>query len=472
MFSYFIGNGGCNVERHHSKMTKMRKVFLVLFLFLLSHNSFGSVLALTRPLSEETLSESVPTAFAPGPFEIADFDLEWSGDQGSVKLDQGSLQWVRVNEILVLPRARLILDVENLESGQLSHSGFHQSIEVKAGHGHAEIPVALISGDKNPIAVTLVRAGKVTLSEIRIRFHPKGRAKNLTQKERIFFDSTCSPFQVSGQVSHPESHPESHNDNWMYVGCRQVRALKEDSQTSSLELFVFWDNVGQSISLDGVVTPSQPESVWQLRLRSDPGKVVLKSKDHEVTLTYHAAKILHNAFVGLGIGPHSFEFQGDGNQGSSIVPLVTLYSSYFITETIRFVGFGARTLNPRQFTNVGAYLYFESNRFFDRRGVINFLVGVHGLGFRAADEFYLVNTFPQGVELVYTDAFVRGKSLKLGAFVYPLIAGNSYYNLWLRWGGSIFGELHYFAARTQPTSTVYTAESFGVSVGFPLATFW
>jgi hypothetical protein len=98
------------------------------------------------------------------------------------------------------------------------------------------------------------------------------------------------------------------------------------------------------------------------------------------------------------------------------------------------------------------------------------IIGGHAVAFSSAGNFYFFPSFPTGLEFVFVDAFARGKSLTAGGFVYP-DPTNKYYNLWLRWGGSWFFELNYFAWNTQSESISFRASSWGLSIGFPLAKF-
>ena len=125
-----------------------------------------------KSIVEEALSESVPTGLAPDQLDISDFKVRWEGKpiEGlRYRLAPGTIQWVRVNEVLVIPRARMILDVEGAEGGQVSSGGFTQVFQEK---DHAEIPVALVSGEKNPIVVILKKKEKQNQGTLVIEFHP------------------------------------------------------------------------------------------------------------------------------------------------------------------------------------------------------------------------------------------------------------------------------------------------------------
>ncbi|MEK6579265.1 MAG: hypothetical protein AABZ55_08585, partial [Bdellovibrionota bacterium] len=89
----------------------MHKIFLLtaaLCVGMLSNKAFAYIHLLPKDLTSVVLSESVPTAFAPSSFEAEDFTIAWDGASpasSKVKLLSGSLEWVRVADFLVIPRA-------------------------------------------------------------------------------------------------------------------------------------------------------------------------------------------------------------------------------------------------------------------------------------------------------------------------------------------------------------------------------
>ncbi len=447
-----------------------RIIFAILTFITFEKHLSANSLILPRSLSEEALSESVPTAFAPSNFDDADFLVQWHGPTLSgveVKLAEKSIQWVRISEVLVLPRARLILDAEGVEGGEVSSSGYHQvfSIGIKSGDrksGHAEIPIALLSGEHNLIQVAIRRGGEILKGNLQIRFQPKNHRE---EQSFVSVDPSCSPYHLTLDLRNQQS------EYWAYLGCRLVRVLKDGNSIPSLEVLIYWDNVGEKIRMDGIETDSTLPSLWPLRLGSEPGRIRLGARNEEWSLSYQIPKRIYSTQVSLGVGPYAYSFRGDGKDSNSIVPLTTLYGSYFLTETFRIVGFGVYTFEEHKYSDLGLYLYIENARLLDRRLGLNLLIGGHGIGFQALNQYYFTFTLPQGFELVYTDAFSRGKNLRLGAFIYPPISNNSYYNVWLRWGASTFVEINYIAWQVQTNASIFNSSTLGASVGFPLFQF-
>ena len=152
--------------------------------------------------------------------------------------------------------------------------------------------------------------------------------------------------------------------------------------------------------------------------------------------------------------------------------MLTLYGSYFITESLRLVSFGAMTLDSHLTTDLGVYINTEYLKFLDRRVVINLLLGAHAIGFSTLGQYYLRIGVPQGVEILFFDFLKKGYNLNTGFFIYPLISGVSYYNVWLRWGsGSLFGEFNYISWDQPVNDQAFHSDSAGISVGIPIARF-
>lgn len=443
-------------------------VFCGLALLVLPRSGWATFLALPTSVAHDVLSETVPTAFAPDDFAAADYAIEWKGGQApegvEVSLGAQSLEWVRVVEVLAIPRARLRVQIAGATAGSVAHAGFTTPFAL-GGDGKVltgEFPVALISGPRSPVELKFLRAGKEVSATLYFRFKPRTRAP----AGRVYRDPSCSRFGLQAPVS------AVRDDAWAYVGCRLVVAEGADHRTSVLELYVFWDGVGPVAKINGADVPESSVSLWALRLGANPGSVSLEAGGMSFQPTYRVADHLKLGFLGVGLGPYQYSFSGLGDTKDSLAPMLTIYGSYFITEALRLVAFDATTFGQNGSTDFGIYLNMENLRFIDRRLAINFLLGGHVLAFEAAGSTYFKAGFPQGVEVVYSDAFGKGRNFSLGGFVYPLIEGKSYTNVWVRWGGAIFGEINLIHWRETVGTSEVTSRSLGLSVGFPLARFF
>src|SRR5579885_3815909 len=126
---------------------------------------------LPKSLAFEALSETMPTAIAPTAFAAEDFALEWEGTPlagAEVSLEPRSLEWVRVADVLVLPRARALVKVARAKRGSVKQADFTQPMIADEGGGiSAELPVALITGTE------IVVEADGASATLRVRFRPR-----------------------------------------------------------------------------------------------------------------------------------------------------------------------------------------------------------------------------------------------------------------------------------------------------------
>jgi hypothetical protein len=441
------------------------------FAGLRSERACAFMTALPSSLAQETLSETVPTAFPAFELSTEDYSFEWLGPAPTgveLKLLPGTIQWVRVADVLVLPRARLLVEVARGDEGRVSNSGFSQSFAKPEGSVglRLELPVALVSGETNAIDVAFKKDGELVAAKAVLRFKPRAALG----AERVFTDASCSRFGLRAEGTAQSAAARG----WAYIGCRVAEVEGKDHRTSSLEAWVYWDGVGQSLLVGGAPTPASTASVWPLRLRAEPGRIQLAvpGGGDEMTLRYSTPENFHRGFIGMGLGPYWERFMGNTETFSQPSPVVTLYGSYFLTETLRLVSFDATNLDSHWTTDVGVYVNTEYLKFLDRRVVINLLLGAHAIGFNSLGQYYFRVGVPQGVEILFLDFLKKGCNLNTGFFIYPLISGTSYYNVWLRWGsGRIFGEFNYISWDQTVNDQPIHSDSVGVSVGIPLARF-
>lgn len=450
-------------------MLLVKKIIVLIHLIFLSltihswvvfaESSFSKI-----PLIEEILSESNPTAFAPTAISPTDYKAYWVGEalEGvKIGLAPRSLQWVRVKETLVLPRARLILDFKDLSAGQISYANSHQSIPIQGSTAHTEMTVALLSSKYNSVILKIKRKNQILSGTIRFEFKPS--APKPMNQNRVYLDPSCSKFKLKAETL-------GHwTQDWVYLGCRLIRLEGKEHRTSSLELMAFWDNANDSIEIGGIPTPSRDTSLWTLQLTPDTSQVILHGNQQKLNIHYQIPEYYHNASIKLGLGPYQFSFRGNGENVQEITNLTTIYGSYFITETARAVVFGAVTTDSHLFSDLGVYIHTEYQKILDKRLNISLLIGGHGVGFFSQGKYHLLASAPQGFEVTFIDAFVSGNNLTAGAFVYPLISGTSYLNSWIRWGGQMFGEVNYISWQNQTQSFLFNASSVGFTFGFPLA---
>ncbi len=427
---------------------------------------FGLPNEIPHSLPQAILSETHPFVLDdPAPFQADDFEIEWLGQKESsvhAFIEKNSIQWTRVREVYVLPQGRVRIEAKKMSQGVVEYSGFSQpfSQEESSDRFSAAIPVALVSGEENPIKLKFYRQGKLVQRKLVIRFKPKKQNERL-----VLFDPSCSPFDLKVTQNQLKS------SSWIFVSCRFTHLKSTDYRTSSLELYVYWDQVGQSIRMNQVPIKSTRESLWTLRLQSQPGAVSLVSEDQKqsVRLAYQIPEENHRGFLGAGIGPYAYTFTDPLNPVESIAPVATLYGAFSVGEGMRIVTFNALVLHERFSTDWGVFFMIEQNLFLDQRISLRLLLGGHVLGFFFRDSFRIDPAFPQGVELVFSDFLKRRYQLSMGAFLYPKIKGTSYNNLWLRWGPPEFFIEYNYISWTRPIqSEILYSRSHGISVGIPI----
>lgn len=326
----------------------------------------ATTLELSPSVAEEILSKTTTLVLNPPEIETADFQLEWSGkpiEGVRFEILPGSLQWVRTSEVLMLPRGRMALHVANAKSGQIQNASYTQSMVAGTdGSLQAELPIALISGDANPIRFQFDRGGEKISASLRVRH--SGRAGGT----RVFTDSSCSPYHVEAveEVLDPQT--------WAYVGCRLVYTRHDSKLIPSFDVLVFWDGVSQSIRVDDVETKAASVSVWALRLRAKPGRVRLESGTRRLVLSYRVREELHLGSFGLGVGPYTYQYSADGDPAKSVsttTAVATLYGSWFLTEYMRVVMFSAVPVHRLPFSDTGIYLLLEQTKVLeDRKSVV------------------------------------------------------------------------------------------------------
>jgi hypothetical protein len=276
----------------------------------------ATTLSLPPDLAHQAISETTPTAFSVAAFDSADFTVEWDGAApAGVKawIEPGTLQWVRLAEVLVLPRGRLMVGADNAVAGRVSHAGYSQPFVVSSGRARADLTVALLSGDGTPIEVDLRRGDEQIGGTLVVRFAPRSHAP----AQRVFFDPSCSRFGVTANPG------AALGAEWLYVGCRVVMTERFGRARSLLEMVVYWDGAGAWLTIGGARTRASAPSVWVLGQRARPGSVDLQSGDRRVSLHYRVSDRFYRGSLGAGIGPYLHLFDLDAQKINSWAPLLT-----------------------------------------------------------------------------------------------------------------------------------------------------
>src|SRR4051794_39930353 len=115
---------------------------LVAVALLVSAPARALITELPSSLAHDVLSETVPTAFDAFDLPASSYVFEWPGGKApegvSLSLLEGTVQWVRVADVLVLPRVRLKVRIAGGDEGRVSNSGFSQTLVAK-GEGPVRV---------------------------------------------------------------------------------------------------------------------------------------------------------------------------------------------------------------------------------------------------------------------------------------------------------------------------------------------
>lgn len=435
---------------------------------------WAGVRGLPADLTREVLSESVPTAFALFDLQAEDIAPAWKGaaPRGvQVSIIPGSVQWVRISQFMVIPRARLRIRYEGWDGARARVAGFEEAA-AQAGPGQIqtlEVPVALMAMESASVTLTLRKGRETRAHALSMGLRPRPGSPADRLPGRVFADSSCSPY--SPQFRGAETLPK---EQWVHIGCRMVRTRAADGEVPTLEVYLHWEGAVGPVSSQG--TPVEPlvDGLWVLRLGPDHSVISLKSAGgQELELKFFLPKRLSYASLGFGIGPYGYRFDDSRGSLDKLAPIATIYGSFFLTEGSRMVFFDAFAPGSRWFNDMGFYFNNESSRALDDRLSFNLLLGFHVIGFKSASSVAYRLGVPQGFEMIFRDVLRPRWNTGIGGFFYPPIAGKSYYNAWVRYGtSSIFAELNYIAwSEVGVESERVYSRSLGISIGGPIFLF-
>ena len=418
-------------------------------------------LELPGGLAPQVLSETLPGAWPPFPMDVDDWGFDWEGapiDGVHVTLSPGSVEWVRVSDVLVLPRARLIVDVDSGSGGTVAVSGYTQPLApTKDGHLQGELPIALSSNSIDAIRLQVAAGGKDLEGAMVLRFAPKKPGL------KIGYDTSCSPEQVTIDASGLDARTA--DTSWMYLGCRYVLARNHGHAESSLEVLTVWDGIDQSLTIGGSPVPSGPEDVWPLRLASAPGHTTLGLGGSSVSLSWKVPAVAHLGRFGVTLGPMLWvrSISRDTtvvSSDSAFLLSPTFYATYALSEKARVVL--GDTFSPRwgEFSNdFGAYYSTEAAQLLDTRVSFNTLLGAHMSVFQAQGKVWVRVGFPQGADFVIHDVGRRGLDAQLGGFLFPLVGNKFYANAFVSYGTARWFGQASLVSWEEPLKTNYVNES-------------
>lgn len=389
----------------------------------------------------------------PKDFEIvSDFK---NAVKAEVKIIENSIQWVRIEEVLLTPRARISISIQG-DAQDFTVQYQNQSILMQEQNGkvYTEFYVSLFQ--QNPIQI--FKNGQYIGKLVFIA------KKQKSNKAAHLIDYSCSRNNVK---------IKGLNNEFISLGCRTQRIGDFGSERPMME--ILWTSANYKL-LDNSNAP-----YISVFLSNHPVKIKVKNHKNEikeVEITASIPKRLHRLNTAYGFGPYAFEtsFTRDITKPNDklsniepMVPALMLYFNFKLSATNSVRGFEAAVWKDSIFNNAGVYFASDIAHILDNKLTITTLLGMQHLYFKFDQGFEDISEpiFPQGIEFLYKHAFgEENYIISGGAFLSPSETVD-YQNIWIRWGKKYFWELNYIYWGKDE----FNAAMYGLSVGFPFKGF-
>jgi hypothetical protein len=376
--------------------------------------------------------------------------------QAKVILKKKSIEWIRIEEVLLTPRGRVALYFKgNAQDFNIQYRGQSILMQQQKKYAHTEFYVSLFQHDPIKIFKQGKYVGKIT-------FSAKKQKKN---EKAHLIDYSCSRnnIKITGL-----------DGEFISLGCRTHRIGAFGSEKPMME--ILWTSANFRL-LDG----SEPPYI-AVFLDNHPTK--LKVKNHlgqirEIQISARIPKRLHRLNTAYGFGPYAFHtsFTEDLNNPEDkleykvdMAPAIMLYFNLKLSAMNSIRGFDAAVWQKSVFNNAGVYFASDIANILDNKLTITTLLGMQHLYFQFDDDYEAISEpiFPQGIEFLYKHAFgITNYIVSGGAFLSPSETVD-YQNIWIRWGKNYFWELNYiYWGKDQ-----FNAAMYGLSIGLPLKGFF
>jgi hypothetical protein len=367
-------------------------------------------------------------------------------------LIENSIQWVRVHDVLLVPRARIAIYIqEEPELLHVIHEDQSILFQEEGKYAHTEFYVFLYNTE--PIIVKY--KGK-TVGEINI--YAKKQSKN---RETHVIDYSCNRYNIDLQGMERE---------FVSVGCKTHAIGEIGSETPMVE--ILWISANYKL-----LDQSKPPYI-AIFFTSKPVKLTLinnKGELHEVTIQANIPKRSHRLKTAYGFGPYAFTTASKQNAKQEkfehpMVPALMAYFNFSLSNTTSIRGFDAVVWKESIFNNAGIYFANDIAEIYDKKIIITTLLGFQSLYFRFDQDTTSVNEviFPQGIEILWKHFLgIKNYIFSYGMFLSPS-RDLDYQNLWIRWGQKYFWELNYIHWGNDDLS----ATMWGLSIGFPFKGFF
>lgn len=420
----------------------MLKLFSLTLLFI-THATYANLNLGKAPLGESRLQ-----------FSKKDLTLNikaFTKKKILALIDYESLEWVRFEETLLIPKIRIKLKILSSDNSlRLEYKNQSWNFQSSKNASYSEIYYSLYENDNIKI-----KTGKKLVGEVGINFKPN-------RNQKLIIDYTCSRNAI--EISGLENEAFT-------IGCSTRRIGKYGKERPMLE--IHW------ISPELTPVGSMEDIHSATFLNNLPVNVEVENKKTKkrklLTIRAKIPKRLHRLFTAYGLGPYSFMTKTlDENQKviddkNNIAPALFFYLNYKISETNSIRGFDAAIFKESTFNNAGLYLGSDFGHSLDNKLHFTTLLGVQYLHFQFDKDSSAISEpiFPQGIEFMYRHAFDIPNYIIAGGVFLSTSETIDYENIWIRWGKNYFWELNLISWGKDN----FEATTWGLSIGFPFKGF-
>lgn len=377
------------------------------------------------------------------PLDLNDFVIHTKSKNIQTNFIQDSLQWIRNENNLLVPR--ILLEIQVIQNISDVYFNIDKKIifPSKAGtHYSTKIYVDLF----NPAEIS-VFSGNILLDSITIEAKSTSNAKS-----KQLIDYSCSPYSLK---------IEGIDNEYISVGCKMNRLGNWYANTPRLEITMSSTNLK-------TIAGNKPPYFFYLE-NSSPVEIQLVDQDKKINSVRIEAQVparINRFHTALGFGPYIYKAGiHDEMTESLLASSLMVYAKFDLTDTASFKAFDALLYSKSLFNNSGLYFSYDLAELFDNKILINALLGFQGIHYSYSrknngTEFRML--YPQGFEVLYKHAFgLENYNLFYGMFL--SMNQERYTNAWLRFGKRAFLELNYIDWGFN-TSQI---QMWGVSVGIP-----
>lgn len=405
-------------------------LFLTVFFFNFSHAQVFNIAKFS--IGEDRIKIS-----------LKDFDIKYTNSEIETNFVDNSVQWIRNESNILLPRALLHIKTKNtLKNTSLNYAQKRIYPVIIKDEAHFVVYVDLF----NPTLIELFSQDK-SIDKIQIE-----AKKSLVSKSKQLIDYSCSPYSLS---------IEGIDHEFLSVGCKLERVGSLFNEKPRLEV---------TINSTNLKTESNERIPFTIYL-ADNNPAALKvidseNKEQEIKVQAKLPKKLSRFKTALGLGPYIYEsHNGDLVANDQIAPSLMIYGKFDFTEKSSLKAFDALIYSKSFFNNGGVYFSYDLATIFDERILLNTLIGFQGLSYRYSKGGETTSSliYPQGFEVILKHAFgIENKHLIYGMFL-STSSSEPYTNSWIRYGGKVFYELNYINWKKGDKKMTMS----GVSIGFP-----